>query len=402
MLRPPPEAARATILSPSSLSAVISIDEHGVVVVWSPEAELLFGWTAEEMLGRRLSDAIIPERFREAHEAALRRFRETGEALVTGRVFEAEALRAAGGEFPVELSVSAPATAVDGRRVFTAFVRDLTERRRLEQLHRMQFLVTRAFSEASGLDAAAPAVLEAICTSIGWETAALWVVDRDDNKLHALTVWSHPDRDLDEFAAATLALAFGADEGLPGQVWSSGVPLSIPDFTTESRMPRRAAVERAGLHGAAGFPIVGAQSVIGVIELFSAAVQPPDPLLLSAMADVGSQLGQFVEHRLAEQLLRRRVHESEVLQRAAHALSASLDLDVVLDAVARSAAEALGAPRATVLRLDGKDLVIAGEYDEAGATARGRSWPVADLPGADAVRWKLSVRRCSASSTAPG
>ena len=81
----------------------------------------------------------------------------------------------------------------------------------------------------------------------------------------------------------------------------------------------------------------------------------------------------------------RLVRELEVLQRAAHALSASLDLEVVLDAVARSAAEALGAPRATVLRIEGDRLVVAGEYDEAGTTARGCNWPVSDLPGAEAV-----------------
>src|SRR5581483_5218553 len=101
------------------------------------------------------------------------------------------------------------------------------------------------------------------------------------------------------------------------------------------------------------------------------------------------------------ELLRRRLHELEVLQGAAHALSASLALDVVLDAVARSAAEALDAPRATVLRLDGEELVIAGEYDDQGMSVRGRRWPIADLPGAEAVlrgeQWNGSLDEVGAA-----
>jgi PAS domain S-box-containing protein len=390
---PPPSSPHATseliprfrVLSPGSLSAVVSIDERGEVVAWSAEAELVFGWTAEEMLGRRLSETIIPPHYRADHEAGLRRFRETGTATAAGRVIEASALRSDGSEFPVELSISPPWSTADGTRIFTAFVRDLTERLRLEQLRLMQFQVTRALTEAPTLDAAAPAVLAAIGSNIGWDVGILWVLDRDDNKVRPQTVWSRPAVDAGDFAAASRGFAFSAGEGLPGRVLGAGIPVAIPDVAEDEAFPRQPAALRAGLRGAVGFPVAGAQGVIGVVEFFSADVQAPDPLLLTAMADVGSQLGQFVEHRLAEQLLRRRLHELEVLQRAAHALSASLDLDVVLDAVARSAAEALGAPRATVLRLDGDDLVIAGEYDEKYATARGMRWPVGELPGAAGV-----------------
>jgi PAS domain S-box-containing protein len=371
-------------LGPSSLSAVISVDEQGMIVAWSAAAEQLFGWSAAEVVGRRLSETIIPPGYRVAHEAGLRRFRETGSAVTAGRVLEASALRIDGSEFPVELSISPPVPADDGHHVFTAFVRDLSERHRLEQVHRMQFQVTRLLAEAATLDDAAPLVLAVIGENLGWDVGILWVVDSDGGNLRFNALWSRPGLDVEEFAARSRVLSFTADVTLPGQVWSSGEALNVADFS-EQPYPRAPYARRAGLRGAVGFPISSAHGVIGVVEFFSREVQPPDPVVLSTMSDLGRQLGQFVEHRLAEQLLRLRVHELEVLQRAAHALSASLDLDVVLDAVARSAAEALGAPRATVLRLEGDQLVIAGEYDDHGTSARGLSWPVSDLLGADDV-----------------
>ena len=373
------------LLGPSSLNAVISVDEQGMIVAWSAEAEQLLGWTAAEMLGRRLSETIIPPGYRAAHEAGLRRFRETGAVSASGRVLEASALRVDGTEFPAELSISPPAAAPDGRTVFTAFVRDLSERHRLEQVHRMQFQVTRLLAEAATLDDAGPPVLAAIGENLGWDVGILWVVDSSGTNLELSSLWSRPGVDVEEFAARSRELTFAADITLPGQVWSTGAAINVADFSEQPAYSRAPDAQRAGLRGAVGFPISSTHGVIGVVEFFSTGVQPPDPVVLSTMSDLGSQLGQFVEHRLAEELLRRRVHELEVLQHAAHALSASLDLDVVLDAVARSAAEALGAPRATVLRLDGDSLVIAGEYDDRGTSARGLSWPVSDVLGADDV-----------------
>ncbi len=387
---PSPEAEEAPapfrVLGPASLTALVTIDERGMVVAWSTEAELVFGWAAAEAVGRRLSETIIPARYREAHEAGLQRMRETGAGPALGRVIEASALRRDGSEFDAEVSISPPTTRDDdGPRLITAFVRDLTERRRLEQVHAMHFEVTRILAESATLDAAAPAVLAAIGSNLGYGIGMLWVVDRVAGALELQAMWSRAGIDAGEFEAHSRSLVFSPGVGLPGRVWSSGSPVAVPNLSADDNFPRAPTAARVGLHGGVGFPIVSAYGVIGVVEFFTDEVQPPEPVVLSTMTDVGSQLGQFVEHRLAESLLRLRVRELEVLRGAAHALNASLDLDVVLDAVARTAAEALGAPRATVLRVEGGMLEIAGEYDESGTTARGRRWPVSDLPGADKV-----------------
>ena len=114
----------------AALDAVIGMDADGVITYWNPRAEAIFGWGREEALGRRLSDLVIPERYREAHSRGLARFLATGEGPVLGQRIELEGLRRDGTEFPVELSITA--VKQGETYTFSAFLADLTERRRLE------------------------------------------------------------------------------------------------------------------------------------------------------------------------------------------------------------------------------------------------------------------------------
>ena len=110
-----------------ALVALISTDSSGRIVEFNPAAEAMFGRMREAVLGRLVSDLIIPERFRAAHTAGLQRISAGGEARVLGKRIEIEALRADGSEFPVEMVLWR--TEVDGQAHYTASMSDLTERR---------------------------------------------------------------------------------------------------------------------------------------------------------------------------------------------------------------------------------------------------------------------------------
>ena len=116
----------------AALDAVITMDSGGIVTGWNSQAERLFGWTREEALGRRLEETVIPVRHRERHRAGLQRFLETGEATIVGSRVELEAMRRDGSELPVELSMTAIRTG--GGYLFSAFVRDITDRNREKRL----------------------------------------------------------------------------------------------------------------------------------------------------------------------------------------------------------------------------------------------------------------------------
>src|SRR5947208_10589084 len=125
---------RFRLLVAHALDAVITIDVQGRITSWNPQAEHLFGWAQEEVLGRLLSETIIPTTYRDAHENGLARFRATGEGPVLGRRIELTALHRNGTEFPVELAITPMRS---GKTVlFSAFLRDISESKRAEEARR--------------------------------------------------------------------------------------------------------------------------------------------------------------------------------------------------------------------------------------------------------------------------
>jgi PAS domain S-box-containing protein len=122
---------RARLILDSSLDAVITIDAGDVITGWSRSAEDIFGWSCQEAVGQRIVDTIIPMQYREPHLRGVERFLTTGEGPILNRRIEISALHRDGHEFPVELTVTA--IRLESPRHFTAFVRDLTDKRRVEE-----------------------------------------------------------------------------------------------------------------------------------------------------------------------------------------------------------------------------------------------------------------------------
>ncbi len=121
------EARKSAILQ-TALDCIITIDQGGQILDWNPAAEVTFGHSAATALGQDLAQVIIPPELRERHNQGMARYLATGEVRVLGRRVEIEALRSDGSRFPVELTVTA--TSIQGKQLFTAYLRDISERRR--------------------------------------------------------------------------------------------------------------------------------------------------------------------------------------------------------------------------------------------------------------------------------
>ena len=114
----------------ASLDAVIGMDEQGCITDWNKRAETIFGWRKDEAMGRMLHDTLAPAHRRAEHHLGRARFLATGQTEVLNRRIEMTALRRSGEEFPVELSILSFQTSHSYR--FTAFIADISERKRIE------------------------------------------------------------------------------------------------------------------------------------------------------------------------------------------------------------------------------------------------------------------------------
>ncbi|HEV8390077.1 MAG TPA: PAS domain S-box protein [Dongiaceae bacterium] len=127
--------ARLQSILETAPDAIIVIDDHGVMESYSSAAQRLFGFTADEAIGQNVS-ILMPSPYRERHDGYLHHYLETGERRIIGIGRVVVGRRKDGTTFPMELAVGE--VVASGRRLFTGFIRDLTERQLNES--RMQEL----------------------------------------------------------------------------------------------------------------------------------------------------------------------------------------------------------------------------------------------------------------------
>src|SRR5262249_31030076 len=183
-------------------------------------------------------------------------------------------------------------------------VQDITERKRAEQRLMAQHTVTQTLAAAATLEEATPKILQAVCECLDWDLGTLWSLDRQAGVLRCVELWQKASVAAPHFVATSRASTFLPGVGLPGCVWASRAPAYLPDVVQDTNCPRAPIAAHEGLHTAFGFPILLGGDVLGVMEFFSHERRPPDPDLLTMMAAIGSQIGQFIERQRAEEAVR--------------------------------------------------------------------------------------------------
>ncbi len=139
------EALKGAILE-TALDAIVSINQHSRIIEFNPAAEKMFGYKREEVLGRDMAKLIIPSSLREQHYSGLAHYLQTGEGPLIGKRVEVTAMRADGIEFPVDLALADIPLA--GPPVFTAYIRDITERKQAMEALEQARTAAEAANEA--------------------------------------------------------------------------------------------------------------------------------------------------------------------------------------------------------------------------------------------------------------
>ncbi len=188
-----------------------------------------------------------------------------------------------------------------------SFLRDITSQKWEDLQRETEYLITQTLSVSPTLQKAIPKILHIIGESFKWEIGAFWKIEEETNLIRCLHVWQSSPNQAPLFVeySKKLSLAFGM--GIPGKIWKNAQSSWIQDIHTELDLPRQPHAITENLHSAFAFPILLNKDVLGVIEFFSHKIKQPDKYLLQMFDVIGSQIGQFIERKEAEEAL----HKSE-------------------------------------------------------------------------------------------
>jgi PAS domain S-box-containing protein len=162
-----------------------------------------------------------------------------------------------------------------------------------------EYIAALALAQSATLADASSRVLRAICESLGWDHGALWKVEAEG--LRCVETWHQPENRFPEFDAISRKTTFAQGVGLPGRVWATGEPAWIADVVADVNFPRAGIARKEGLHGAFALPILVRGTLVGVMEFFSHEIRQPDEELLRVLAEVGAQIGQFMDRKRADE-----------------------------------------------------------------------------------------------------
>lgn len=287
------EARKAAILESAS-DCIVTVDEDGRILEFNRAAEHAFGHGRQAVLGSLAVDTLVPSPRRSDIQRRFREFVMTGDPALLGQRFEASFLRADGGQFPAEVYVRA--SYAKDRLLVTAYIRDVTARRRAEMVQAAQHEATRVLAESSTVVEASSRLLGVLGHGLWWDLGNVWVVDQGPDRLRRIEAWSRVPTPVEPGSGEVFRMR---RLDLRSRVWETGQAL----WQEVGAGPPDDVPGWERVRGAVAFPILLGYEVLGVVELGSYHARMCEPDLLPRLALLGTQVGQFLERRRAEETL---------------------------------------------------------------------------------------------------
>ncbi len=286
----------------NAFDAIISMDADGKVRNWNKRAETIFGWSSSEIIGKTLSDTVIPPRYRESHQKGLTRFLETGKTSVLNQQIEIFALHKEGFEFPVEISISA--TPWDNSFIFNGIIRDTSVRKEAEERakqkteeYEVMHEIANALHNADSLDIMLQMAMKAITESkvFNFENdAGIFLAQNKNNKVLKLVA------SIGEFARNFSAMDRGIliQEDMFGRNCNSDEwSLNNCCLVDPGQSDKLHKVENKGLYI---IPLQGRKEFVGLFILFSSNATPSYERNKNILESIGILIANAVKQRHCE------------------------------------------------------------------------------------------------------
>ncbi len=327
---------RTRLIIENALDAIVSMDSNGLVVDWNSQASVIFGWSSQEIIGKSLVEFIIPHRFRKDHKAGLARYLATRKGKILKQHLELSALRNDGDEFPVELTIT-PTYQTSETVIFTAFIRDITERVQSSERLKRQSLearllhqTTQMAAETGSFEESLKKCMDLVCEMTGWPVGHVYLPDQDNTFILKPTgIWYLQDEKRHkEFRLVTENTSFEYGIGLPGRIQKSNNAEWISNVQDDPNFPRNRLCKSLGLKGAFGFPITVSNEIVAVLEFFAEDEMFPDESLLLTVDSVGKQVGSVLERKRSAENLRLAKEDAEAASRTKSEFLANMSHEI--------------------------------------------------------------------------
>jgi PAS domain S-box-containing protein len=265
-------SARESAILDSALDSILVLDQEGRIREFNSAAEETFGYRKAEVIGRSAADDRSPAAARIAPPRGFLHRHSGVDDLGLNRRTETVALRADGRELPIELAVTA---ALDrGVKVYTVYLRDISERRRIEREQAAEHATPRILSESASLAEAAAPLLETLCTAHGWDLGTIWMRDDAVGAVRCVSLWRAPGVQAPELEALEGDVFFPVGKGLVGRVSKTGEAMWVEDLAKGAVFPRMGLAAKRGMVSMAAIPVLVGRECLGIISCTRAHAAP--------------------------------------------------------------------------------------------------------------------------------
>ncbi len=307
-------------------SGIAVVDLEGRQTYVNPAFCAMVGWSEHELVGAKPPFVYWPPEQVESIAESMTKVIQ-GNAPASGIELR---FRRRNGEIIEVLQQTTPLRDQFGNVTgWVSSASDITERKQAEARLAAEHSITRMLTGAASLEAGGPGILRVLLDSLDMDVGTLWLPDAESKFLHAAALQRRASLPaMEPFLEANRPLRLKPGQSIPGRVWQLRTPICIADCVRETTGERRSLAAKAGLHGGVAFPIQSGGDFFGVFEFFAMRHLEDDPVLLNMMTAIGSEMGQFIQRRRAEEALRRARDELEirVLQRTEELRKANEEL----------------------------------------------------------------------------